>query len=136
MLLTANDKPADHAESNEKGNLAKGNLLKSIGKWLKKEESKPNCRERADCDTPRDSCAARTMPQTDGETDERQTKCEVCDRSPEPVTTPMVGLQSHHRTAAAENVPTCDSSVHAECADAEEKTTNNGSDRSEEAHAI
>src|SRR5438552_18181155 len=38
MLLTANDKPADHAESNEKGNLAKGNLLKSIGKWLKKEE--------------------------------------------------------------------------------------------------
>ena len=52
MLLPPNKKPADSAETNEERNLVKRNLLKPIRKWLNKEKSKPNCRERTDCDTP------------------------------------------------------------------------------------
>jgi hypothetical protein len=136
VTLPLNDDPTKDAESNEKRNLTEGNLLKSVGKWLNNEQCKPNRREPADCDTPRDSCAPRATPQSDGETDKREAERDIRDRRAEPVTTPMVWLQSHHGSTTAKNFPVCDSSVYAECADSEEKTTKNGSDRSEEAHAI
>ena len=57
-------------------------------------------------------------------------------RSGDPVTTPVIWLQSHHRALAAQNIPACDSGVYAEYAHTKEKTTNYGSDRREQAHAI
>ena len=62
MLLPPNKKPADSAEANEKRNLVKRNLLKPIRKWLNKEKSEPNCRERTECDTPCNGRATRVMP--------------------------------------------------------------------------
>jgi hypothetical protein len=41
MLLTANNHPANGAESNEKPDLSEGNLLKPVRKWMKKEQQKP-----------------------------------------------------------------------------------------------
>jgi len=111
MQLPPNKKPAEDAENDEKRDLPEQNLLKSIGKWLKKVQSKPNCRERADCDTPRDSYAPPTTPQTDSEKEERETECEVSNRCAEPVTTPVIRLQSHHGAAATENLPACESAV-------------------------
>ena len=43
MLLTSNKNPTDDAESNEKRDLAKWNLLKAVRKWMEKEQCKPNC---------------------------------------------------------------------------------------------
>src|ERR1043166_4147227 len=103
--------PTEDAESNEKRNFTKGNLLKSIGKRLNYEQCKPNRRQRADRDTPRDSRAPRTTPQSDGETDKREAECDISDRHAEPVTTPMVRLQSHHGSAATKNFPACDSGI-------------------------
>jgi hypothetical protein len=136
MQLTPNDNPARDAERNEKRDLPERNLLEAIRKWLKNEQCKPNCRERADRDAPRESCAARATPQTDGKTEEGQAQRDERDCCAEPVTTPMIWLQSHHGAAATENVPVSDSGVHAQCADGEEKTTKNRSDRTEHAHTI
>jgi len=38
VVLPPNKKPADSAETNEKRNLVKRNLLKPIRKWLNKEK--------------------------------------------------------------------------------------------------
>jgi len=43
MLLTPNKNPTDDAESNEKGDLANRNLLKTVRKWMEKKQHKPNC---------------------------------------------------------------------------------------------
>ena len=42
VLLTANNHPTDDAESNEKSDLIKVNLLKPVRKWMEEEEQKPH----------------------------------------------------------------------------------------------
>jgi hypothetical protein len=134
MLLGVNKQPADDAEGKEKRDFAPANLLEAIRKWMDEEQQKPQNGEPADCEGPRDGCAARATPQTDREREKHDSKNDVCHRCTDPVTAPMVWLQPHQDPALAKDVPCTDRRVQPEPADADEKTANSGHDESEDAH--